>query len=73
MIESVMSLSREEIAKLNEDDLGKRLRDHLSEKRYLVVIDDIWTLEQWDVLKLILPDDLNKSRVLLTTRNKNVA
>ncbi|XXG55020.1 hypothetical protein AAC387_Pa03g2758 [Persea americana] len=72
IIECVMSLSRDEREKSNEY-LTERLRDHLSEKRYLVVIDDIWTKEAWDELKLILPDGLNKSRVMLTTRNKEVA
>ncbi|RWR76933.1 Disease resistance protein [Cinnamomum micranthum f. kanehirae] len=72
IIECVMRLSPDEMQKSNED-LTERLRDHLSKKRYLVVIDDIWTKEAWDQLKFILPDGLNKSRVMLTTRNKEVA
>ncbi|RWR76929.1 putative disease resistance protein [Cinnamomum micranthum f. kanehirae] len=72
IIECVMSLERDETDKSNEY-LTERLRDHLSKKRYLVVIDDIWTKEAWDELKLILLDGLNKSRVMLTTRNKEVA
>ena len=56
-----------------EDHLGKKLCDHLKKKRYLVVIDDIWSIKAWDKLKLILPDGMNRSRVMLTTRNKVVA
>ncbi|XXG72074.1 hypothetical protein AAC387_Pa07g1246 [Persea americana] len=74
ILQCTMSLSREEeMDKLNEQDLGKKLRDHLSGKRYLVVIDDIWTKEAWETLNLVLPDGLNGSRVMLTTRNKEVA
>lgn len=76
IIKCVMSQSPEKIKNLldrDDRDVAIMLRRHFSGKRYLVVIDDIWTLEQWDVLKLTLPDDLNKGRVLLTTRNKNVA
>ncbi|RWR76927.1 Disease resistance protein [Cinnamomum micranthum f. kanehirae] len=73
IIECVMGLSREEKENSNEEDLRKKLRDHLKKKRYLVVIDDIWTMQAWDGLKLFLPDGLSKSRVVLTTRNKEVA
>ncbi|XXG71048.1 hypothetical protein AAC387_Pa07g0388 [Persea americana] len=74
IIKSAMSLSREEIQDLGEEDhLGKKLCDHLKKKRYLVVIDDIWSIKAWDKLKLILPDGMNRSRVMLTTRNKVVA
>ncbi|XXG51498.1 hypothetical protein AAC387_Pa03g0047 [Persea americana] len=73
IIECTMSLPREHIEKLNEEDMGEKLSAYLRRKRYLVVIDDIWTTEAWEILKRILPDDSNKSRVMLTTRNKEVA
>ncbi|RWR84273.1 Disease resistance protein [Cinnamomum micranthum f. kanehirae] len=70
----VMGLFREEGEKLEEEELGNMLRDHLREKRYLLVIDDIWSTQAWERLKRILPaDDMNKSRVMLTTRSKDVA
>ncbi|RWR76923.1 Disease resistance protein [Cinnamomum micranthum f. kanehirae] len=72
IIECVMSLEKDEMEKSNEY-LTRRLRDHLSEKRYLVVIDDIWTMQAWDELKLFLPADNLSGRVLLTTRNREVA
>ncbi|RWR84350.1 putative disease resistance protein [Cinnamomum micranthum f. kanehirae] len=55
ILKCVMGLSREEGEKLNEDELGMMLRDHLREKRYLLVIDDIWSTQAWDTLKLVLP------------------
>ncbi|RWR84255.1 putative disease resistance protein [Cinnamomum micranthum f. kanehirae] len=62
------------IEKMDEVDLGLMLRDkYLRRKRYLVVLDDIWTREAWDSLILKLPDDGNKSRVLVTTRIRDVA
>ncbi|RWR84258.1 Disease resistance protein [Cinnamomum micranthum f. kanehirae] len=63
-----------EIENLPIEELGMRLREHLKGKRYLVVIDDIWSTKAWDDLKLILPDTgKSKSRVMLTTRIKDVA
>ncbi|KAG5569950.1 hypothetical protein H5410_059716 [Solanum commersonii] len=41
--------------------------------RFLVVIDDIWTRKAWDDIKLCFPDCNNGSRILMTTRNVEVA
>ncbi|WMV60285.1 hypothetical protein MTR67_053670 [Solanum verrucosum] len=56
-----------------ENQLADRLQKHLKGRRYLVVIDDIWTTEAWDDIKLCFPDCINGSRILLTTRNVEVA
>ncbi|MCD7473467.1 hypothetical protein HAX54_015343 [Datura stramonium] len=56
-----------------ESDLADLLQKTLKCGRYLVVVDDIWSEDDWDNLKGIFPDSNNGSRVLLTTRNKEVA
>ncbi|PHT37486.1 hypothetical protein CQW23_21059 [Capsicum baccatum] len=50
-----------------------RKESHLRSKRYLVVIDDVWTMETWDDLKMAFPNTASGSRILLTTRNRDVA
>lgn len=45
----------------------------LKGRRYLIVMDDIWSTEAWDDVFNILPDDGNGSRVMLTTRLTDVA
>ncbi|KAJ8528048.1 hypothetical protein K7X08_015499 [Anisodus acutangulus] len=55
------------------DQLADRLQKHLKSKRYLVFIDDIWTTEAWDDIKLCFPDCNRGSRILMTTRNMEVA
>ncbi|KAI3736405.1 hypothetical protein L6452_15944 [Arctium lappa] len=42
-------------------------------KRYLIVIDDIWSIEAWDDLKLFFPHENTGSRILLTSRLNEVA
>ncbi|XXG71018.1 hypothetical protein AAC387_Pa07g0367 [Persea americana] len=69
----VMGKSPEEMEKLKEEELGTMLRDHLREMKYLVVIDDIWSIEALDMLRLTLPHGMKGSRVLLTTRIEEVA
>ncbi|XXG71039.1 hypothetical protein AAC387_Pa07g0381 [Persea americana] len=73
IINCIMNLCREKIEKLDEMELGMILGAHLTEKKYLVVIDDIWSTEAWGTLKGVLPDGFNESRVILTTRIKDVA
>ncbi|KAH9802509.1 NB-ARC domain-containing protein [Citrus sinensis] len=42
------------------------LHEYLMTKRYLIVIDDVWSIEVWDIIREILPDNQNGSRVLIT-------
>lgn len=58
----------------DQDQLKLKLRQHLKDKRYLIVIDDIWTSSAWQHVKSALPNDNNKrSRIIVTTRSKDVA
>ncbi|XP_059315989.1 putative late blight resistance protein homolog R1A-10 [Lycium ferocissimum] len=57
----------------NDDELADKLRKHLLKKRYLIVIDDLWSIEAWDDLMRCFPDDKNSSRIILTTRQDKVA
>lgn len=55
------------------DELGVELHKTLTARRYLIILDDLWSVEVWDELKRFLPDNRNSSRVVLTTRLLNVA
>ncbi|EPS70521.1 hypothetical protein M569_04260 [Genlisea aurea] len=54
-------------------ELGCELHHKLYRRRYLIVVDDVWSFEAWESLKIHLPDNMNGSRVIVTTRNKEVA
>ncbi|CAL4889506.1 unnamed protein product [Urochloa decumbens] len=78
---------RQLIQELNEDqgkipaDLGTRhcdklndaLRGVLSNKRYLIVLDDVWDTRAFNELSDSLMDDHKGSRIIITTRNNDVA
>uniref|UniRef100_A0A0D9VXA5 AAA+ ATPase domain-containing protein n=1 Tax=Leersia perrieri TaxID=77586 RepID=A0A0D9VXA5_9ORYZ len=49
------------------------LRKQLADKRYLVIIDDIWKIQAWDLVKSALPDNNCQSRIITTTRIITVA
>ncbi|KAA8539674.1 hypothetical protein F0562_026366 [Nyssa sinensis] len=64
---------RQVLEKLKEEELVEKLYNFLRGKRYLMVLDDIWSNEAWDSLKVSFPNGKMGSKILLTTRNKEVA
>ncbi|KAL8135043.1 hypothetical protein AgCh_009893 [Apium graveolens] len=62
-----------DLLKMDEVDLLQHLRKLLDRDTYLAVIDDIWDIEAWEMIKKAFPDKNNGSRIIITTRNKNVA
>ncbi|KAJ4973659.1 hypothetical protein NE237_006833 [Protea cynaroides] len=58
---------------LNDEEWKEKLYKLLENKRYLVVLDDIWSTEAWDVLKSAIPKGKMGRKIMLTTRIKDVA
>lgn len=61
---------------VEEWDVGKianMLRQQLENKRYLIVLDDVWSISAWEGIRFCLPDSNTGSRILVTTRIKAVA
>ncbi|KAH0678407.1 hypothetical protein KY284_019492 [Solanum tuberosum] len=76
IIKSIQGCTKETLdllEKMAETDLENHLRDLLKGRKYLVVVDDVWKKEAWESLKRAFPDRNNCSRVIITTRNQDVA
>ena len=58
---------------LDDDELKSLLFKCLKDKSYLVVMDDIWEIEAWNEVSVAFPTNSNGSRVLITSRIKEVA
>ncbi|KAJ1383723.1 Virus X resistance protein-like, coiled-coil domain [Sesbania bispinosa] len=57
------------------DVLQCQLRDLLQLKRYLLVLDDLWSEDhdEWDKLRILLSGCAQGSKILVTTRSEKVA
>ena len=65
---------RKEISEMEKDEIAEEVCCIQREKRCLVVLDDIWTLEAWNSIKAGFPiNEETESRILLTSRKKEVA
>ncbi|XP_042462049.1 disease resistance protein Pik-2-like [Zingiber officinale] len=58
---------------MDESQLVQTVRGHLHGKRYFIVFDDVWSVEAWESLSIALPQGKEGSRVIVTTRIKDVA
>ncbi|XP_068487736.1 disease resistance protein RPP13-like isoform X1 [Phaseolus vulgaris] len=58
---------------LSEEELKKLVRNKLESRRYLVVVDDLWKRQDWDEVQDAFPDNNRGSRILITSRLKEVA
>ncbi|KAL3506455.1 hypothetical protein ACH5RR_031837 [Cinchona calisaya] len=61
-----------EIHQMSQEDLELKLHQCLLKNRYLIVMDDVWDVGAWNDLDKSFPDDVNGSRILITSRIRDV-
>ncbi|KAF7046787.1 hypothetical protein CFC21_055790 [Triticum aestivum] len=52
---------------MTEEGLIHAISNFLDDKRYLVIIDDIWHREEWDIITKSFPQNNLASRIVITT------
>ncbi|XP_073028305.1 putative disease resistance protein At1g50180 isoform X2 [Primulina eburnea] len=65
--------NNEQVMGMEEDELVRELYDIQRVKKCLVVLDDIWEIDHWDILKNAFPLAESNSKILITTRNQTIA
>ncbi|KAL0341860.1 UNVERIFIED_CONTAM: putative late blight resistance proteinR1A-10 [Sesamum calycinum] len=73
LLELVCPESKESKEMLSGEELGEMLYRSLCGRRYLIVMDDMWSIEAWNKIKLFFPSNNNESRIMITTRLSNLA
>ncbi|GLT32446.1 hypothetical protein SLA2020_071140 [Shorea laevis] len=68
-------VTSESLSSKDFNSLQVELKEKLSGKKFLIVLDDVWNenYEQWDVLRTPFMAGAPGSKVLVTTRNEGVA
>jgi len=61
------------LGSMNNMQLMGMLIGFLHQKRYVVVLDDVWSIDLWSIMRGAFPNNKHGSRIILTTRNENVA
>ncbi|KAG4909233.1 hypothetical protein JHK87_055349 [Glycine soja] len=61
-----------DISEMNRDSLIDEVRSHLQRKRYVVIFDDVWSVELWGQIENAMLDTKNGCRILITTRMDGV-
>ncbi|KAL1531582.1 putative late blight resistance protein R1B-16 [Salvia divinorum] len=56
-----------------DNELREILHKRLFGRRYVIVLDDIWSTKVWDEIMIYFPENDNGSRVVITTRESDVA
>ncbi|KAL2493291.1 putative disease resistance protein [Abeliophyllum distichum] len=72
ILRSVEDHDKDTITQMDDESLVEALYKSLIKWRYLIVIDDIWDINAWNDFGRYFPDDKNGSRILFTTRHKEV-
>ena len=63
---------RDEIKKMSDAELVEELRQVQQKQKCLVILDDIWGVETWNIICEAFRWRDTKSKILLTTRYKDV-
>ncbi|KAK5786813.1 hypothetical protein PVK06_041459 [Gossypium arboreum] len=69
---SDLNILSETDKKMKVEKLVEKLSNFLTENKCLVILDDIWNIEAWDSLKPTFSARETRSKILLTSRNKEI-
>ncbi|CAA6670777.1 unnamed protein product [Spirodela intermedia] len=72
-LRQVTGLAVKELEQMTRAECEEKLNQNIQGKKYLIVMDDVWDKDVWRILSPHLPDAENGSRVLITTRDVDVA
>ncbi|XP_042052032.1 putative late blight resistance protein homolog R1A-10 isoform X2 [Salvia splendens] len=71
--EVLFQASGDSSSDLSEEKLGEKIYKFLFGRRYLVIMDDMWSVEVWEKIKFFFPNNENGSRIIVTTRLSNLS
>ncbi|KAM5570596.1 hypothetical protein ABKV19_011308 [Rosa sericea] len=80
LVRGIIAATKQECAGESLDLMKRRLQDILRDKKFLLVLDDVWdtesigvTNQKWSELKTLLDVGAKGSKIIVTTRSESVA
>ncbi|KAL0441373.1 UNVERIFIED_CONTAM: putative late blight resistance proteinR1A-10 [Sesamum radiatum] len=64
---------KEALTAMSDEGLGEMLYKSLCGRRYLIVMDDMWSIDVWEKINMFFPNTNTESRIMITTRLSNLA
>ncbi|KAH6763393.1 hypothetical protein C2S52_020826 [Perilla frutescens var. hirtella] len=65
--------THQDMSSKNGHELAQLVRSRLQTGRFLLFMDDVWTVEDWQLIEAALPKANNLGKVLITSRHEKVA
>ncbi|KAL3506197.1 hypothetical protein ACH5RR_031579 [Cinchona calisaya] len=69
----VRQSTSDELTRMDTMDLADMVRRRLKGRRWLFVLDDIWSIQLWESIRISFPDDHCGSRILVTSRISDIS
>uniref|UniRef100_A0A0R0IWZ0 NB-ARC domain-containing protein n=1 Tax=Glycine max TaxID=3847 RepID=A0A0R0IWZ0_SOYBN len=64
---------RDGITKMKDDELARKLFKVQQDKKCLIILDDIWSNEAWDILSPAFPSQNTRCKIVFTSHNKDIS
>ncbi|KAG4920954.1 hypothetical protein JHK86_049767 [Glycine max] len=61
-----------DVFEMDQYSLIEEMRNYLQQKRYIIVFDDVWSIELWGQIEISMLENNNGCRILITTRSMDV-
>lgn len=71
----IKDATRQSLGNFDLQQLQRLLRETIKDKKYLLVLDDIWTNDRkrWNELRNLLSQGVSESKIIVTTRDSEIA
>lgn len=66
------NFSSNDMSGRSDEELAQSVRVCLAKEKFLLVMDDVWSPEDWKVIQNVLPSSNGLSKVMITSREKSV-
>ncbi|XP_042039506.1 putative late blight resistance protein homolog R1A-10 [Salvia splendens] len=71
-LEILKEFTSEDMSGLRFDKLKETVQYYLNDRKFLLVLDDVWTTEAWNAINVVLQNSYSMSKVIVTSRHEGV-